>query len=96
MKAKPEGACCTACGSVEIVLNGHNASGHQQFHCKRCGVWRVLEPAEPAISEERKEEILRAAQERMSLRGIERVFGVARQTVARWIEKKSGRSAPTA
>jgi len=32
-----------------------------------------------------KEQVLKAAQERISLRGIERVFGVCRQTVVTWI-----------
>lgn len=36
---------------------------------------------------ERKEEIMRAYHERSSLRGIERTFGVARQTVAKWLKK---------
>ena len=36
-------------------------------------------------SEERKAEILRAYHERSSLRGLERTFGVARQTVSAWL-----------
>ena len=43
----------------------------------------------PAINSERKATILRAVEvERLSLRAAERVFGVARQTVAKWLEKK--------
>ena len=38
---------------------------------------------------ERKEEILRAYHERSSLRGIERTFGVTRQTVAKWLKEKA-------
>lgn len=38
-------------------------------------------------SEERKAEILKAYHERSSLRGLERTFGVARQTVAAWLKK---------
>jgi transposase-like protein len=34
---------------------------------------------------ERKQDILRAYQERPSMRGIERIYGVARQTLARWL-----------
>ena len=33
------------------------------------------------------EEILRAYHERSSLRGLERTFGVARQTVSKWLKK---------
>jgi len=38
-----------------------------------------------AYPAERKAEILRAYYERSSLRGLERTFGVARQTVAKWL-----------
>jgi transposase-like protein len=38
---------------------------------------------------ERKAEILCAYHERSSLRGIERTFGVARQTVAKWLKEKA-------
>ena len=38
-------------------------------------------------SETRKEEILRAYEERTSLRGLTRIFGVSRQTVTSWLKK---------
>jgi transposase-like protein len=44
-------------------------------------------PGSTAYSTERKEEILRAYQERSSLRGLERTFGVARSTVISWLKK---------
>ena len=40
-------------------------------------------------SEERREEILRAYEERSSLRGLSRTFGVSRNTVTSWIKKSS-------
>lgn len=49
----------------------------------------MLTAKNPAVAEERKAMILRAVEvERLSLRATERVFGVARQTVAKWLEKK--------
>ena len=82
-------ACCTACGSTTIVKNGHNARGSAQFFCKACGARRVLRPKTRPATLERKAEVLRAvATERLSLRAAERVFGVARQTTAKWLEKK--------
>ena len=48
-------------------------------------MYRVLKPTS-RHSEEKCERVLRAAQERVSLRGIERIFNVCRQTVARWIQ----------
>ena len=49
----------------------------------------MLAAKRPAIDLERKALILRAVEvERLGLRAAERVFGVARQTVAKWLEKK--------
>ncbi|WP_036307393.1 helix-turn-helix domain-containing protein, partial [Methyloglobulus morosus] len=60
--------------------------GKQQYRCKDCGACKVLEPT-VRYSEGRKEEILRAYQERSSLRGISRAFGVSRPTVSAWLKK---------
>ena len=78
---------CRRCTSPHIVKNGRNACGHQQFKCKDCGMSAVLQP-KVAYSEERKAEILKAYQERPSMRGIQRIFGVSRQTLASWLKKE--------
>ena len=81
--------CCASCGSVSIVKAGHNSSGTQQYLCKACGAHRVLVAKSLAVDPERKALILRAVEvERLGLRAAERVFGVARQTIAKWLEKK--------
>ena len=81
--------CCATCGSTSLVKAGHNSVGTQQFLCKACGAHRVLVAKSPAIDPERKALILRAVEvERLGLRAAERVFGVARQTIAKWLEKK--------
>jgi hypothetical protein len=41
-----------------------------------------------AYPEARREEIVHAYQERSSLRGLSRTFGVSRATVSSWIKKK--------
>ena len=79
---------CTKCHSIEIIKNGTDKNGKQKFHCAACNAWGTLEPSIP-YSEERKEEILRAYQERPSMRGIERIFGLVRQTLARWLKEKA-------
>ena len=38
-------------------------------------------------SEERKEEIIRAYQERSSMRGVSRTFGISRTTLGKWLKK---------
>lgn len=76
---------CHACGSDNIIRNGTNKCRNPQYHCKDCGAYRVLEPKR--IHEEEKEMIMRAYKERASMRGLERIFYVARQTVARWVRE---------
>ena len=49
-------------------------------------------PSPNGYSEAEREIILRAYEERSSLRGLERTFQVARQTVSSWLKKKAGRS----
>ena len=78
---------CWKCGSQNIVKNGHNRSGSQQYRCNECHAIGVLIPTPPKYSQERQEEILRAYQERPSMRGIRRIFGVSHKTLAAWIKK---------
>jgi IS1 family transposase/transposase-like protein len=75
---------CPRCGSDNLVKNGHNKVASQQAHCKDCGAYFVLEPKKPHGSETRKI-LVKTALERCSLRGLERIFEVARQTAANWI-----------
>ena len=77
---------CTKCGSLDIVKNGQTKKGKQKFLCRECNAYGTLNP-EVKYSAERKEEILQAYHERASLRGIHRIFGVARQTVSGWLKK---------
>ena len=77
---------CRSCGSANIIKNGTNKCGNPQYHCKDCGVYRVLKP-KVRHSAQTKAQVLRACLERISLRGIERVFGVCRQTVVKWLRE---------
>lgn len=75
---------CRKCGSIEIVRNGTDYKDSQKFLCKSCDFSGTLEP-KISYSEEKKFEILRTYQERSSLRGLHRIFGVAVSTVQSWI-----------
>jgi insertion element IS1 protein InsB len=77
---------CTACTSSNIVKNGKNRYGNQQFKCKDCGKQGVLNPTEK-YSEEQKEQILATYQERPSMRGIQRIYGLSRNTLSSWLKK---------
>jgi transposase-like protein len=67
-----------ACSSTHIVKNGRNRSGSQQYQCRTCGASKVLLPKQH-YSEEHKAEVLRAYQERSSLQGLSRTFGITRK-----------------
>ncbi len=53
-----------------------------------CGRQSREDPSPNGYTEERKEEILRAYQERSSLRGLRRTFGVSPTTVIGWLKKR--------
>ena len=77
---------CRDCDSLNIVKNGFNSCGNQQYQCRDCGASKVLNPKK-GYNKARKEEILRAYQERSSLRGVARTFGVSRNTITSWLKK---------
>ena len=76
---------CRSGGSGNIIRNGHNKCGSPQYKCKACGACRVLTP-KVKYTPEQKATILRSYRERISLRGLQRVFGVWRTTVLRWLK----------
>jgi len=77
---------CPDCGSANLVKNGKDYKGDQKFRCNDCGRCGTLGTT-GHYTPERREEILRAYQERSSMRGIQRTFGVARTTLARWLKQ---------
>jgi transposase-like protein len=80
---------CPYCKSEKLVRNGLAPNGKQRYLCRACNRSSRENPASRGYSEERKEEILHAYEERSSLRGLERTFKVSRYTVAKWIKKSS-------
>jgi insertion element IS1 protein InsB len=70
------------------MLYGISPNGKQKYRCRTCGRQSCENPAVNGYTEERKDEILRAYQERSSLRGLERTCGVSRNTVTAWLKKK--------
>jgi insertion element IS1 protein InsB len=76
---------CSNCGSTNISKNGKDYKGSQKFYCADCKSYGTLNAGR--YSQERKEEIIRSYFERASMRGVQRTFKVARQTLARWLLK---------
>ena len=79
---------CPHCQSDALVCNGHAPNGKQLYRCRACGLQSRENPTPHAYPEARREEILHAYQERSSLRGLTRTFGLSRTTVSSWIKKK--------
>ncbi len=83
---------CYHCNGERVHKNGRTSNGKQRYKCRDCGRSLRENRGSNSYSPERREEILRAYQERTSLRGLTRIFGVSRQTVSVWLKK----SLPTA
>ena len=79
---------CRHCGSDQLVRDGRTANGKQRYWCKDCQRSSRDNPQPNGYLPEAQAEILRASEERSSLRGLERTFGVSRLTVSAWLKKK--------
>jgi transposase-like protein len=80
---------CRHCSSTDLVKNGLAPNnGKQRYLCRACGRQSREDPSPNGYTEERKGEILRAYQERSSLRGLRRTFGVSPTTVISWLKKR--------
>jgi transposase-like protein len=67
----------------------HTKGGNQRFRCRACAKTFCLHPGTTAHPDAFQQHVLAACHERASLRGICRVFGISRNTLADWLEKKS-------
>ena len=91
---------CPRFQSNDLIRFGRAPTDKQRFRCHACAHTFRENPGERGYSEARKREILAAYQERSSLRGLTRIFGVARNTVSGWLKEQaeslppSGANAP--
>jgi transposase-like protein len=81
---------CKKCGSENVVKNGRTKHGHQQYHCRECGVYTTTDTQEQK-RQAQMELVERLHNERVSQRGIARVTGVSRPTIIAWLRKNLGR-----
>jgi insertion element IS1 protein InsB len=80
---------CPQCQSGWSIKYGRTSAGKQRYRCRRCGRQFVIQPAHPQYCQGFREQVLAALNERISLRGAERVFHVARQMIALWLKHKA-------
>lgn len=79
---------CSHCQSDDVKRDGRTPAGKQRYKCKSCGRVSRENPQHERYSAAQKEQILRAYNERPSMRGIGRVFGVSRPTLIDWLKKR--------
>jgi transposase-like protein len=77
---------CRHCQSQNIVRNGFSPNRKQKYLSRACRCQSRDNPSSNAYTAEQREQILRAYQERSSLRELTRTFGVSRNTVTAWIK----------
>jgi len=75
---------CPKCNSVDIIKNGHDYKGTQKFHCKACDAYGTL-VKKGTSAQTKRQQVMDAYCERVSMRGIERIFSVSRYYLARWL-----------
>ena len=78
---------CPNCNSVNVIKNGKNSAGNQQFLCKDCRKSAVMYP-KYRRSEAEKEQILATYRERPSMRGVARLHHISRNTLKALLKKK--------
>ena len=76
---------CAKCASEQIRRNG-SSGGRAKYQCKACGHQGYFEPA-AAERARRYAQVDQLLLERVSLRGIVRLTGVARNTIAKRVKK---------
>ena len=80
---------CPDCAGENIIRFGRTTGGYPRYRCKDC--LRCFSDAPTrGHTEEFKERVLAAYQERASMRGIARTFGISRNTLTKWLKQKGG------
>lgn len=82
---------CHKCNSTNIKKNGTDYKGSQKYHCLDCNAYGTLKPESRDYPQVFRKLVLRAYRERASMRGIKRIFGIARQTLARWLKEEAAK-----
>ena len=85
---------CPHCASSKrVVKAGLHRGGNQRYKCYDCNRTFCRNAGTTAHPDEFKRRVLAAVQEGCSQRGVCRIFGISRTTLAYWLEKKGRRLA---
>jgi transposase-like protein len=80
---------CPYCCSEQTIHFGKTTNGYPRYRCRACGK-TFSDAPERGHTEDFKERVLAAYQERMSMRGIARTFHISRNTLSAWLKEKGG------
>ena len=75
---------CPDCQSESVIRHGRTQTGYQRYLCKRCQ-GTFSDAPERGHTPQFKEHVLATYQERASMRGIQRVFKISRNTLTKWL-----------
>ncbi len=91
MAGHPE-RCCPRCGGAALIKSGH-ARGKQRWRCKGCGLQftRTTPRGMPAAIKREAVELYCTG---LSMNATAKRFGVAAQTVLRWVREHADRHCP--
>jgi len=78
---------CSHCGSPRLTRDGKAPNGKQKYLCHGCGRRSRQNPGTRAYPDELRTQVLAAYHERCSQRGVCRIFGISRETLAAWLKK---------
>jgi transposase-like protein len=91
MAGHPE-RCCPRCGGTALIKSGH-ARGKQRWRCKGCGLQftRTTPRGMPAAIKREAVELYCTG---LSMNAIAKRFGVAAQSVLRWVRDHADEHCP--
>ena len=78
---------CRFCQSQNVIRHGKDTTGRQRFLCHDCRRTFREQPKNRSHSEAFQQKVLAAYQERASMRGVCRLFGIGRNTLSAWLKK---------
>ena len=78
---------CRHCQSNNVIKHGRDKRAVQRFRCRDCGRTFQKPAADRGYTPAFRAQVLAAYHERASMRGVSRVFGISRLTLADWLKK---------
>ncbi len=84
---------CRYCQSQNVIRHGKDKNDHQRYLCQDCRRTFRQKPESRSHPEEFQKKVVAAYQERPSMRGVCRLFGIGRNTLTTWLKKSQSLAA---